>query len=151
MKFFTRKASRVLHTEKGDEACGRVLRQYKQHLKHILPDLSKGWRKVAATNFHDSRVFSCGQLDESSYDSEYIINLDMNPGWKSPPLFVCSLHFYRTHNVEMPSKILDDRIVYDEVHLTSKNAREWQVLLAHSELRIEADDVAFSINHRPLA
>jgi hypothetical protein len=151
MKFFTRKASRVLRTAKGEEKWERVWKQYKEHLKHIRPKLSKGWRKVAAANFHDSRVFSFGPLQESSQGAEYIVNIDMNPGWKRAPLFICSLHFFRVRSVELPSKVLEDYIVYDEVHLASKNTREWRALLTRSQLRIQAEEVAFILNHEPLA
>lgn len=150
MKFFTRKASRCLRTEKGNEKWDRIWEEYKQHLKYIRPKLSKGWRQLAATNFHDSRIFSFSRLDEASYDAEYIINIDMNPGWKRPPLFISSLHFYRVRRVELPFEVLKDWIVYDEVDVAARGTREWRALLGQCELRIQAEEVAFFMNHDPL-
>jgi hypothetical protein len=147
MKFFTRKASRALRTKRGELAWDRLWERYKQHLRNIRPRLAAGWRKIAVTNFHDTEVFSFGQLD----DREFIINIDMNPLWKQPPFFICSLHFRGVRRLDVPAKVLGDVLIYDEVHLTSKSVSEWRALLAHSELRIEAEDVEYFINHEPLA
>jgi hypothetical protein len=109
--------------------------------------LSAGWRKIAATEFHDAEVFSLGPLQ----DGEFLINIDMNPRWKQPPFFICSLHFYGVRRVSVPEKVQGDVLIYNEVHVTPKDTREWRALLAHSELRIQAADVAYCINHEPLA
>ena len=147
MKFFTRKASRALRTKKGKQAWDRLWEQYEQHLRKIRSGLSTNWRRIAATNFHDTEVFSFGPL----HDGEFLINIDMNPRWKQPPFFICSLHFYGVHTVDVPKKVHGDVLIYDEVHVTPTGTREWRALLAHSELRIEADDVGYFINHEPLA
>jgi len=147
MKFFTRKASRALRTKKGKQAWDRLWKRYEQHLKEIRPRLPSGWRKIAATHFHDAEVFSFGSLD----NADFLINIDMNPRWKQPPFFICSLHFHGVRTVEVPTKVQGDVLIYDEVHFTPRCTGEWRVLLAHSELRIEAADVAYFINHQALA
>jgi hypothetical protein len=148
MKFFTRKANKALRTAKGSQAFDRLCKLYREHLKRIRPDLSRGWRKVAGAEFHDTEVFSFGRLHDAD---EFIINLDMNPRWKQPPLFICALHFYRVRRVDLASRVQGDVILNDEVHTTHTGATEWRVLLRHSEFRIQADDVSYFINHEPLA
>ncbi len=148
MKFFTRKASRALRTKKGEQAWDRIWERYKQHLREIRPRLTAGWRKIATTEFHDTEIFSFGPLLPNG---EFLINIDMNPRWKQPPFFICSLHFYGVRKASVPEKVQGDVLIYDEVHTTSQGTREWRASLAHSEFRIEAANVAYSINHEPLA
>jgi len=147
MKFFTRKASRALSTKRGEQAWDRIWKRYEQHLRKIRPRLSPGWRKVAATEFHDTEVFSFG----SSQDGEFLINIDMNPRWKQPPFFICSLRFRGVRRVTVPQKVQGDVLIYNEVHVTTRGTGEWRALLAHSEFRLEAPDVTYWINHEPLA
>jgi hypothetical protein len=145
MKFFTRQASRALRTKRGEQEWGHICRRYEQHLRKIRPRLSPGWRKIAATEFHDAEVFSFGP----SQDGAFLINIDMNPRWKEPPLFICSLCFRGVHGVSAPQKVQGDVLIYDEVHVAARGRGEWRVLLAHSELQIEAADVTYWINHEP--
>ena len=137
-----------MRTKKGELAWERIWKLYNRHLSGIRPRLSTGWRKIAATEFHDTEVFSFGQLMQ---EGEFLINIDMNPRWKKPPLFICPLHFYGVSKRSVPEKVQGDVLIYNEVHITSKGTREWRALLAHSELRIVATDVAYWINHEPLA
>jgi hypothetical protein len=145
MKFFTKKASHALPTQKGEEAWDRRWAQYEQHLKEIRPRLSRGWRKVAATEFHDTAIFSFG----TPRGNEFIVNIDMNPLWKQPPLRICSLHFYGIRRVHMPNDVLKEWVIYTEVHATQRGGGELRALLAEdTELKIEADDVDFVLNYR---
>jgi hypothetical protein len=102
MKFFTRDAQRMLRSRKGEAAWLKICHRYDQHLRRIRPHLSKGWRKIAATNFHDTVIFSYLPLNDGD---EFIINIDMNPRWKSTPLFICSLHFYRVISADIPKNV----------------------------------------------
>jgi len=145
MKFLTRKASNV-RTEKRERAWLRLWDRYQMHLREIRPQLSTGWRKIAATVFHDTEVFSFGPV----LDKEFIINIDMNPGWKSQPLFICSLHFRKVRRFDVPQRVQGDWLIHDEVDITSKGAGVWRALLRRSAFRIEADEVAYVINHEPL-
>jgi hypothetical protein len=148
MKFFTREAQRLLRAKKGEIAWARLCARYAQHLRRIRPHLSKEWRQTAATNFHDTKIFSFLVLND---DDELIINIDMNPRWKSTPLFICSLHFYGVLKADIPGNVLRAWLLNTEVHLTAKPAGEWRVRLQRSELRVQAADVGYFINHEPLA
>ena len=148
MKFFTREAQRMLRTRKGAGAWDEICDRYDQHLRRIRPHLSKGWRQIAATNFHDTKIFSFLLLNDGG---ELLINIDMNPRWKSTPLFICSLHFDGVIKADFPRNVLLEWLLNTEVHLTARHAGEWRVRLQRSELRVQAADVGYFINHKPFA
>jgi hypothetical protein len=61
------------------------------------------------------------------------------------------LHFYRVISADIPKKALKEWLLDSEVHLVGKHSGEWRARLERSELRILAADVAYFINHEPLA
>jgi len=82
---------------------------------------------------------------------ELIIDIDMNPRWKTTPLFICSLHFCGAIKADMPRNVLREWLLNTEVHLAAKKVVEWRVRLERSELRVQAADDSYFIDHEPLA
>jgi hypothetical protein len=124
------------------------LARYELHLQDIRPLLSKGWRRVAKADFHDTNVFSFVKW----HNGEFILNIDMNPRWKQTPVVICSLRFQGVRKIDVPEKVAKDWLIYTEVHARRGGGAELRGLCANNaEFRIAADDVCYLLNYDPVS
>ena len=143
MKFFTKEASKALRTKKGNAEWENRLARYERHLIKICPTLTAAWRRVAKTDFHDSKVFSFGQWQFG----EFILNIDMFPRWKEAPLGICSLRFGDVRKLDVPEEVLKDWLIYTEVHALRGGA-EFRGLCANfAQFRIAGKEVRYFLNY----
>ena len=139
MLFFKRK----LMAEKGD--ANRLHKAYVQHLKSIKSKLPESAWRLAALKFHDARVVSVSQPTKR----ELTITLD--GGYCGRPWdFIndrllsgrcTTLSFLGVKKAWVPTTIVGDAWLYEEVNLSDVARFDYQAMLANDEIRIQADDV----------
>jgi len=144
MLFFKRK---LLYPPKQVERAdfNKLHASYLQHLKSIKAKLPDSAWKLASLTFHDAYVLSVSQPAKR----ELTITLEggyLGCGYdfmNDRPLEgrYTDLSFDAVKKVWVPSSIVRDVWLYEEVNLSDFAAFDYQALLANDEIRIQADEV----------
>ena len=136
MKFFNKKSVARYQTADGKTDWKRLWGDYENHLASIRDRLSPSWQQLAEADFHDDTILSIDQ------PSKHELVMDLQEA---------KLTFTGVKFLWVPKSVVGDCWVYWEVSPSDEGGIDLEVILAHDEIRIIADEVSIEEHKRKMA